>query len=79
MPNSASVLVVSVAATQPSAWGPTAMPTSRKARIRRQAQAAQADHDDQGRRQQQQHVFQYAVFQCGIPRPRPAAACLSKA
>ncbi len=33
MPNSASVRVVSVAATQPNAWGPTTMPTSRKARI----------------------------------------------
>jgi hypothetical protein len=32
-PNSASVLVVSVTATQPNAKGPTTMPTSRKARI----------------------------------------------
>jgi len=44
-----------------------------------QAQATQADHDDEGRRQQQQDVFQYAVFQSEIPRRPPAAAGLSKA
>ena len=33
MPNSASVSVVSVGVTQPSAWGPTLMPTIRKASI----------------------------------------------
>ena len=69
MPNSASVLVVSVAVTQPSACGPTTMPTSRKPMISGRRRRRRPTTTASVAIEQQQDVVQDAVFQGAPPAP----------
>ncbi len=57
-PNSASAWVAPVSAASPSAWGPISTPDGQVAQHRRQVQAAEDDHAEDGAAEQQKGQFE---------------------